>query len=113
MSFCCSSREFSPPSSAWCLHHWLPIEANQFLLIRIDMSHEAKEAAFTNASRRRRVRGCRIVIRVPVSATQGANRAALKRLARQKGGLFLDGPRGEAALGFVRLRVYAAARQAV
>jgi len=38
------------------------------------MSHEAKEAALTIVSRHRRVRSCRIVIRVPVSATQGASR---------------------------------------
>jgi hypothetical protein len=43
----------------------------------MDMSREAKEAAFTIASRRRRVRGCRLVIHVPVSATQGASRAEL------------------------------------
>jgi hypothetical protein len=46
----------------------------------MDMSYEAaKDAAFTissgHAGRRPRVRGCRIVIQVPVSATQGANRA--------------------------------------
>jgi|SRR5262249_37563856 len=42
----------------------------------MDMSHEAaKEAAFTISPRRRRVRGCRIVIQGPVSVTQGANRA--------------------------------------
>jgi hypothetical protein len=48
----------------------------------MDMSHEAaKEAAFIipshHAGRRPRARGCRIVIRRPVSATQGANRAEL------------------------------------
>jgi hypothetical protein len=44
----------------------------------MDMSHEAaKDEAFTilYRCRRRLVRGCRIVIQVPVSATQGANRA--------------------------------------
>jgi hypothetical protein len=42
----------------------------------MDMSHEAaKDAAFTIASRRRRVRGCRLVIHVAVSVTQGVNRA--------------------------------------
>jgi hypothetical protein len=52
------------------------IRASQFLLIRMCMAHEAiEEAAFTIACRRRRVRGCRIVIHVPVSVTQGANRA--------------------------------------
>jgi hypothetical protein len=46
----------------------------------MDMSREvAKEEAFTISSRdrRRRVRGCRTVIQVPVSATQEANRADL------------------------------------
>ena len=52
----------------------------RFLLITTDRSHEAaKEAAFTISSRyrHRRVRGSRIVIQVPVSATQGANRAEI------------------------------------
>src|ERR1700745_1637309 len=41
----------------------------------MDMSHEAaKDAAFTIASRRRRVRGCRLVIHVAVSVTQGVSR---------------------------------------
>ena len=57
------------------IQRWLPIRASQFLLIRMDMSHEAaKDAAFTIASRRRRVRGCRLVIHVAVSVTQGVNR---------------------------------------
>jgi len=58
------------------------------------MSHEAREAGFTIASRRCRVRGCRLVIHAPVSATHGANQAAIKRLSHYKAhGLFLDGPR--------------------
>jgi hypothetical protein len=45
----------------------------------MDVSHEAaKEAAFTIASQRRRVRGCRLVIHVPVSVTQGVNRADIE-----------------------------------
>jgi hypothetical protein len=43
------------------------------------MSHEAaKEAALTIASQRRRVRGCRLVTHVPVSVTQGVNRADIE-----------------------------------
>ena len=78
----------------------------------MDMSHEAaKEAAFTIASQRRRVRGCRLVIHVPVSVTQGVNReevvdsaelpfSALVFSPNKGGANVLDGPgRREAADG--------------
>jgi hypothetical protein len=86
------------------LQHWLSIRGSQFLLIRIDMSHRAKEAAaLTIASRRCRVRGCRLVIHVPESVTQGVNREVVVDSAElpfcalvfspNKGGNVLEGPR--------------------
>src|SRR6516165_10159725 len=67
------------------------------------MSHEvAKEEAFTISSqdRLRRVRGCRIVIQVPVSATREANRADLDSTGFIRPWLsvqFLNGPRRRGA----------------
>src|SRR5262245_51610763 len=73
------SKQFLAPQLQPRASHpqlWLPIRGSKFLLIRTDTSHEAaKEATFTIPPRHRRVRGCRIVIRLPVSVTQGANRA--------------------------------------
>ena len=84
----------------------------------MDMSHEAtQEAAFTissrHAGRRRRVRGCRIVIQVPVSATQGANRAAIKRISDYKAhGLFLDRPRRREVAETILIQAMASAATA-
>jgi hypothetical protein len=62
----------------------------------MDTSREAiKGAALTISRRRHRVRGCRIVIQVPVLATQGANRADLED--SWPGVQYLVGPRRQEA----------------